>query len=86
MIGRIAHVEFNSPSPPLRPPLPLVYPERKPSAHYIRWQDGAIRIGCFEDYPDYRTQGQSLSQLEANLRDLYLDLTGGAIPGIRIGA
>ena len=37
----------------------------------------------FEQFPDYLTQGESLSDLEENLRDLYRDLTGGEIPGIR---
>jgi len=40
-------------------------------------------LGYFEQYPDYLTQGESLSDLEENLRDLYQDLTGGEIPGIR---
>jgi len=29
------------------------------------------------------TQGESLSDLEEHLRDLYRDLTSGEIPGIR---
>ena len=33
--------------------------------------------------PDYLTQGESLEDLEDNLRDLYRDLTSGEIPGIR---
>ena len=40
-------------------------------------------LGYFEDFPDYVTQGESLAQLEDNLRDLYRDLTSGEIPGIR---
>lgn len=40
-------------------------------------------LGYFEDYPDYLTQGESLSDLEGNLRDLYKDLTSGEIPGVR---
>jgi hypothetical protein len=40
-------------------------------------------LGCFEDLPDYLTQGESLGELEDNLRDLYRDLTSGGIPGIR---
>jgi predicted RNase H-like HicB family nuclease len=40
-------------------------------------------LGYFEDYPDYLTQGESLSDLEENLRDLNQDLTGGEIPGVR---
>jgi predicted RNase H-like HicB family nuclease len=40
-------------------------------------------LGYFEEFPDYMTQGESLAELEENLRDLYKDLTSGAIPGIR---
>jgi hypothetical protein len=40
-------------------------------------------VGYFEQYPDYLTQGESLSDLEENLRDLHRDLTSGEIPGIR---
>ncbi len=40
-------------------------------------------LGYFETYPDYLTQGESLEQLQENLRDLYADLTSGEIPGIR---
>ena len=52
-------------------------------ARYVRWQDGGMWLGYFEAFPDYMTQGESLDELEANLRDLYRDLTGGEIPGIR---
>jgi hypothetical protein len=40
-------------------------------------------LGYFEQFPDYLTQGVSLSGLEEHLRDLYRDLTSGEIPGIR---
>ena len=29
------------------------------------------------------TQGESLEELQENLKDLYEDLTGGQIPGVR---
>ena len=53
------------------------------SARYVHWQDGDLWLGYFEDFPDYWTQGQTLDDLKENLRDLYLDLTGGEISGIR---
>ena len=53
------------------------------TARYVRWQDGETWLGYFEQYPDYPTQGESLSDLEEHLRDLYRDLTTGEIPGIR---
>lgn len=40
-------------------------------------------LGYLEQYPDYLTQGESLEELEENLRDLYRDLTSGQIPGVR---
>lgn len=52
-------------------------------ARYVRWQDGENWLGYFEQYPDYLTQGESLSDLEDNLRGLFRDLTSGEIPGIR---
>ena len=47
---------------------------------YIYWQDGDVWLGHLEEFPDYMTQGESLPELEENLRDLYQDLTSGAIP------
>jgi hypothetical protein len=53
------------------------------TARYVRWQDGNMWLGYFEDFPDYLTQADSLNELEESLRDLYRDLTSGQIPGIR---
>jgi predicted RNase H-like HicB family nuclease len=53
------------------------------TARYVYWQDGAHWLGYFEEYPDYRTQGESLEELQEMLRDIYSDLTSGEIPGIR---
>ncbi|MCC6365678.1 MAG: type II toxin-antitoxin system HicB family antitoxin [Bryobacterales bacterium] len=53
------------------------------TARYLRWQEGEMWLGYLEQYPDYVTQGESLSDLEENLRDLYRDLGSGEIPGIR---
>ena len=56
------------------------------TARYVYWQDGAHWLGYFEEYPDYRTQGESLEELQEMLRDLYRDLTSGEIPGVRRAA
>ena len=40
-------------------------------------------LGYLEEFPDYLTQGETLPELEENLRDLYRDLTSGEIPGVR---
>ena len=53
------------------------------STKYIYWQDGDQWFGYLQDYPDYWTQGNSLEDLEAHLRDLYRNLTSGEIPGVR---
>jgi len=53
------------------------------TARYVHWQDGEMWLGYFEAFPDYMTQGESLAELEENLRDLYKGLTSGEIPGIR---
>ena len=50
---------------------------------YVHWQDGDMWLGYLEDYPDYMTQGEGMEELQANLKDLYDDLTGGHIPGVR---
>jgi len=50
---------------------------------FIYYQEEDIFIGWFEEYPDYRTQGETLEELAENLRDIYSDLTGGHIPCVR---
>jgi predicted RNase H-like HicB family nuclease len=53
------------------------------TARYVYWQDGKQWVGYFEEFPDYLTQGDTLDDLQEHLKELYLDLTGGQIPGIR---
>jgi len=53
------------------------------TARYINWRDGDDWLGYFEEYPDYRTQGNTVEDLQEHLKDLYSDLTSGQIPGIR---
>lgn len=50
---------------------------------YIHWQDEDMWLGYLEDYPDYMTQGVTFEELQENLKDLYEEITGGCIPGIR---
>lgn len=50
---------------------------------YVYWQDGEMWIGYLEEYPDYRTQGETLEKLISNLIDLYNDLAGGFISCVR---
>ena len=40
-------------------------------------------LGYLEEYPDYQTQGATLEDLQENLKDIYQDVTNGAIPNVR---
>jgi len=50
---------------------------------FTYWQDGKDWLGILDEFPDYMTQGETLQELEENLRDIYADLTSGAIPCVR---
>jgi predicted RNase H-like HicB family nuclease len=50
---------------------------------YKFWQDEKIWLGHLEEYPNYMTQGETIKELENNLKDIYKDLTGGLIPAIK---
>ena len=53
------------------------------SVKYVHWQEGNWWLGYLEEYPDYWTQGETLQDLVEHLKDLYLDLSSGLIPGAR---
>ena len=53
------------------------------TVRYVYWQDGEMWLGYLDEFPDYMTQGETLEELQKNLRDIYDDLTGGKIPGVR---
>ena len=46
---------------------------------YIYWQDEDMWLGYLEEYPDYITQGETIEELEENLRDIYKELSSGSI-------
>jgi hypothetical protein len=50
---------------------------------YVYWEEDGAWLGYLQDFPDYRTQGETLDDLKEHLRDLYVDLSGGTLPGIR---
>jgi predicted RNase H-like HicB family nuclease len=50
---------------------------------YIYWQEDDMWIGYLEEFPDYWTQGETVEELEENLRDIYKELTSGNIPCVR---
>jgi len=50
---------------------------------YVFWKDGQMWLGYLEEYPDYLTQGETLEELEDNLKDIYHELSSGNIPSVR---
>ena len=53
------------------------------SIRFVYWQDEGVWLGYLEEYPDYQTQGDTLEELQENLKDIYADLTRGAIPNVK---
>jgi len=54
-----------------------------PLLKYTYWQDGEMWLGYLEEYPDYMTQGENMEELLENLKDIYQELSSGAIPSVR---
>jgi predicted RNase H-like HicB family nuclease len=50
---------------------------------YVCWQDETTWLGYLQEYPDYRTQGETKEELQENLKDIYKELTSGNIPSVR---
>ena len=50
---------------------------------FIYYQENGMWVGWLEEYPDYRSQGETLDELKENLRDIYQDLSTGKIPYAR---
>ncbi|MBN2103820.1 type II toxin-antitoxin system HicB family antitoxin [bacterium] len=49
---------------------------------YIFYKEEDMFIGYLEEFPDYRTQGTTLEELENNLKDIYQELNSGKIPHV----
>ena len=49
---------------------------------FIYYQEENMFIGWLEEFPDYKTQGENLDELEENLKDIYEELTSGSIPNV----
>ncbi len=41
---------------------------------YIYWKDEDMWLGYLAEYPDYMTQGETIEELEENLKDIYKEL------------
>jgi len=50
---------------------------------YTYWEDEGMYIGYLIEYPDYMTQGENIEEFQDNLKDIYKELTSGAIPCVR---
>ena len=49
---------------------------------FIYFQDDNMFIGWLEEFPDYKTQGESLNELQENLKDIYEELASGRIQNV----
>jgi hypothetical protein len=50
------------------------------SKRFIYYQEDELFVGWLEEYPDYRTQGETMDELKQNLQDIHAELTSGQIP------
>ena len=50
---------------------------------FTYFQDEEMLVGWLEEFPDYKTQGETLEELKENLRDIYRDLNSNEIPHVR---
>jgi hypothetical protein len=53
------------------------------TANFIYYKDDGLFVGWLEEYPDYRTQGETLDELKEHLKDVYEDINAGKIPNVR---
>ncbi len=51
---------------------------------FIYHEEDGLYVGRLEEYPDYRTQGETMEQLQENLLDIHKELTSGEIPHVRV--
>lgn len=47
---------------------------------YVYWQEEEMWLGYWEEYPGYRTQGETEVELGENLRDIYGELIERRMP------
>jgi predicted RNase H-like HicB family nuclease len=50
---------------------------------FIYYEEDGLFVGWLEEYPDYRTQGETMDQLQENLLDIHRELVSGEIPHVR---
>ena len=49
---------------------------------FIYYEEDGMLVGWLEEYPDYRTQGETMDELRENLLDLFKEFTSGQIPRV----
>jgi predicted RNase H-like HicB family nuclease len=49
---------------------------------FIYYEEDGLFVGWLEEYSDYRTQGETMEQLQENLLDIHKELTSGEIPHV----
>jgi predicted RNase H-like HicB family nuclease len=49
---------------------------------FVYYREDDMWIGWLEEFPDYRTQGETLEELKENLIEIYEELTSGKIPSV----
>jgi predicted RNase H-like HicB family nuclease len=47
---------------------------------FVYYEENGMWVGWLEEFPDYRTQGETLDELQANLKDICGELTNRYIP------
>ncbi|MDP8206333.1 MAG: hypothetical protein P9L92_06690 [Candidatus Electryonea clarkiae] len=53
---------------------------------FVYCEEDGMWIGWLEEFPDYRSQGETLEELKENLLDIYDELTSGRISNVhRVG-
>ena len=56
------------------------YNEIMETKKFVYYEEDRIFVGWLEEYPAYRTQGETLEELRENLVEVYKDVTSGEIP------
>jgi predicted RNase H-like HicB family nuclease len=49
---------------------------------FVYYEEAKMLVGWLEEFPDYRTQGETLEELQENLKDIYAEITRGSIPSV----
>ena len=47
---------------------------------FVYWQEKDFWLGYLQDYPDFMTQGETLEELQENLKDIFTEIVQGHIP------